>query len=384
MQGDTLRLDLAVSPTLAFYTWHSFVQTSLPGVEALTTVWRLLTMSYVKYRDCSITISQQKQLLSDIAAAPPTEVLQSVDLAWKPSMQMPYWFDSPQAIQKPLLFLQLLLLTAHEVACHPAVTSGRGMRPSDDSEMAQVLVIASPHMPKTLTEPNSKWGESSHPVVALRSALLVLKLMTSAVADSTRTLRTLGALWDAVQKIADNLDMHNCGNYPNPIGCQPVGPPLCEEVEEEVHLCRLVTSLLLGLMKQDLKGARSHTTTICALLAAITITKGPASQAVFSELLHTGVLLRSLPKSHCHVICICLLADSTSIFTASWCVYRCWHSLHSREHCTFLVSILTASHTSRPIFACTHVAQIACILSLLHDTCDVHAKYLWALPHLLC
>lgn len=103
-------------------------------------------MFYTKYRDCSITISQQKQLLSDVAAATPTEVLPSVELAWRPDMQMPYWFDSPQAIQKPLLLLQLLLLTARELACHPAVTSGRGIKPSDDSEVAQVLVIASPHM----------------------------------------------------------------------------------------------------------------------------------------------------------------------------------------------------------------------------------------------
>ena len=314
MQGDTLRLDLAVSPTLAFYTWHSFNQTSLPGVEALTTMWRLLTMFYTKYRDCSLTISQQKQLLSDIATAAPNEVLPSVDLAWKPDMQMPYWFDSPQALQKPLLLLQLLLLTARELACHPAVTSGPGIKPSDHSEMAQVLVKASPHMDKMLTEPNFKWGESSHPVVALRSALLMLKLiaLTSAVADSTRPLGALDALWDAVQQVNANLDVHNRGNCPNPIGCQPVGPALCEEAEEEVHLSRLVTSLLLGLMKQDLKGAGSRTKTICTLLSTMTMNKGPASQAVFSELLHTGALscmifAKSLP---CHVSygSACLLA----------------------------------------------------------------------------
>ena len=292
MQGDTLRLDLAVSPTLAFYTWHSFVQTSLPGVEALTTLWRLLTMFYTKYRDCSLTISQQKQLLSDIATAAPNEVLPSVDMAWKPDMQMPYWFDSPQALQKPLLLLQFLLLTARELACHPAVTSGPGIKPSDHSEMAQVLVKASPHMDKMLTEPNFKWGESSHPVVALRSALLMLKViaLTSAVADSTHTAGALDALWDAAQNITCNLDIHNHGECPNPIGCQPVGPALHEEAEEEVHLSRLVTSLLLGLMKQDLKGAGSRTKTICTLLDAMTVKKGPASQAVFSELLHTGVL----------------------------------------------------------------------------------------------
>ncbi len=157
-------------------------------------------------------------------------------------------------------------------------------------------------MEQALTSQHSYWGDSSHPVVALRAILLMLKLISlaSAIDDGTHKQTAINVLWDSVQKASDNLNMHNTSKCPNPIGCLPHGPAAAEEAEEEVHLSHLVTPLLLSAMKQDLKGKGETIKTCCSLLHTMTRKTGLASQAVMSEVIQTGRRLCSMS-----VQCVC-------------------------------------------------------------------------------
>ena len=80
-------------------------------------------MTFASPRDRAT--SKQSALLSNLSDLTPTEVVIDKNLMWSSDMAVMSWSDSPLAVQKLMLSLQLLLLSASQLARHPQVLCGR-------------------------------------------------------------------------------------------------------------------------------------------------------------------------------------------------------------------------------------------------------------------
>ena len=91
-------------------------------------------MAFVSPRDNSMTTNKQKALLSSVSSLDPAAIISGKSLIWSADMPFLAWMDSPLAMQKLMLSLQLLLTSAGKLVRHPAVRNGRGMAQADPAQ----------------------------------------------------------------------------------------------------------------------------------------------------------------------------------------------------------------------------------------------------------
>ena len=258
-------------------------------------------MAFVSPRDNSMTTNKQTALLSSVSSLDPAATISSKSLIWSADMPFLAWMESPLAMQKLMLSLQLLLTSAGKLVRHPAVRNGRGMAQADPAQFT-VMAEVMPQIKYAQQQHHALClGQSGHGVTLLRSALLLLKLidLTSAVNDKTHSQKPLDVLWKALHFVTCNLNVHNNHRCPNPRDCQPTAPGPMEEFAEEKHLSHVIVPVLLSSMRKDIKQDGKHIRKAWLLLLAMMMPKRPLSESIVSAFIDSGQLYICI-LSHTH------------------------------------------------------------------------------------
>ena len=107
-----LQLEATVSITACFLVWQSFDQSIMPSVQAFSEYRSIVTMQMASMRSGSITLSEQQQLMSDIAHLSPTQTIAAEGPRWDFTMPLSQAAGTSAAIKQLLLLMRLLLLSA--------------------------------------------------------------------------------------------------------------------------------------------------------------------------------------------------------------------------------------------------------------------------------